>query len=167
MRVPLIIAGPGIPAGKSSRAFTYLLDVFPTVCELTGTTPPADLEGESLRPLWEGKKQKIRDSVFFPFLQVQRAVRDERWKLIAYPKAGVLQLFDLQNDPDELKNLIDVPGHAAETRRLLKLMKEWQAKSGDTVKIPEGNKPFTPIDLTGRKRVPDEFQPEWILKKYF
>jgi len=167
MRVPLIVVGPGIPAGKSTRAFTYLLDVFPTVCDVTGITGPADLEGESLRPLWEGKKQKIRDSVFFPFLKVQRAVRDERWKLIAYPKAGVLQLFDMQNDPDEMHNLIDAPEHKAETKRLLKLMKEWQAKSGDTVKVPEQNKPYTPIDLTGRKRTPDEFQPDWIVKKYF
>jgi arylsulfatase A-like enzyme len=167
MRVPLIIVGPGIPAGKSTRAFTYLLDVFPTVCDLTGAAAPSDLEGESLRPLWEGKKQTIRDSVFLPFLQVQRAVRDERWKLIAYPKAGCLQLFDLQNDPNELKNLVEAPEHAAETKRLLKLMKDWQAKSGDTVKLPDQNKPYIPIDLTGRKRTPDEFQPDWIVKKYF
>jgi arylsulfatase A-like enzyme len=167
MRVPLIFVGPGIPADKSTRAFTYLLDVFPTVCDLTGSTSPAGLEGESLRPLWEGKKQKIRASVFLPFLQVQRAVRDERWKLIAYPKAGYLQLFDLQNDLNEQTNLIDSPKHADETRRLLELMKQWQAKSDDTLKVPAGSNPYTPIDLTGRKRTPDEFQPEWILKKYF
>lgn len=167
MRVPLIFVGPGIPAGKSTRAFTYLLDVFPTVCELCGVTPPADLEGETLRPLWEEKKEKIRDSIFLPFLQVQRAVRDERWKLIAYPKAGCLQLFDLQNDPDELRDLIHAPEHAGETRRLLKLMKDWQAKTGDNLKVNEETKPYKPIDLTGQKRTPDEFQPDWIVKKYF
>jgi arylsulfatase A-like enzyme len=167
MRVPLIFAGPGIPAGKSTRAFTYLLDVFPTVCDLTGVTPPSDLEGKSLRSLWDGQKDKIRDSVFLPFLQIQRAVRDERWKLIAYPKAGVLQLFDLQNDPNELTNLSDAPEHAADIKRLLILLKDWQAKSGDTLKVNEENKPFAPIDLTGRKRSPDEWQPDWIVKKYF
>jgi arylsulfatase A-like enzyme len=167
MRVPLIFVGPGIPAGKSTRAFTYLLDVFPTVCDLTGSTPPAGLEGESLRPLWEGKKEKIRDSVFLPFLQIQRAVRDERWKLIAYPKVGYLQLFDLQTDPNEQTNLIDAPEHAGEIKRLLELMKQWQARSDDTLKVPAKSKPYTPIDLTGRKRTPDEWQPEWIVKKYF
>ncbi len=86
MRVPLIFVGPGIPAGKSTQAFTYLLDVFPTVCDVTGIAPPTRLEGESLRPLWEGKKEKLRDSVFLPYIQIQRAVRDERWKLIAYPQ---------------------------------------------------------------------------------
>ncbi len=167
MRVPLIFVGPGVPAGKSTRAFTYLLDVFPTVCDLSGIAPPPGLEGESLRPLWEGKRDKIRDSVFLPFLQIQRAVRDERWKLIAYPKAGYLQLFDLQADPDEQTNLIDVPEHAAQTRRLLELMKQWQAQAGDTLEVPATSKPYEAIDLTGRKRTPDEFQPDWILKKYF
>jgi len=63
--------------------------------------------------------------------------------------------------------LIDSPEHAGETRRLLELMKQWQAKSDDKLKVPEQSKPYTPVDLTGRKRTPDEWQPEWIVKKYF
>ncbi|HVV01570.1 MAG TPA: sulfatase-like hydrolase/transferase, partial [Verrucomicrobiae bacterium] len=167
MRVPLIMAGPGIPVGKSTSALTYMLDVFPTVCDLTGVKAPGDLEGETLRPLWEGKKEKIRDSIFLPFLKVQRGVLDERWKLIAYPDAGVLQLFDLQKDPYELSNLVDKPQFAGQKSRLLKLMKNWQAKVGDTVKVNEENKPYKPMDLTGHKRTPDKFQPDWIVKKYF
>jgi arylsulfatase A-like enzyme len=167
MRVPLIFVGPGIPAGKSTRAFTYLLDVFPTVCDVTGIAPPARLEGESLRPLWEGKKEKLRDSVFLPYIQIQRAVRDERWKLIAYPQISHLQLFDLQADPDERTDLAGSPQYAGQIQRLMELMKQWQAKSGDTLEVPSTNKPYPPIDLTGRKRTPDQWQPEWILKKYF
>lgn len=167
MRVPLIIAGPGIPQGQSTQAFTYLLDVFPTLCDVIGIQRPADLEGESLRPLWEGKKDRVRDSVFLPFLQIQRAVREERWKLICYPKIGHMQLFDLPSDPDERTNLIDRPENALHVRRLLKLMKQWQVKVGDTLELPTENKPPKKIDLTGRKRVPDQWQPEWIRKKYF
>jgi len=167
MRVPLIFVGPGIPAGKSMQAFTYLLDVFPTVCDLAGVAPPDRLEGLSLRPLWEGRKEKLRDSVFLPYIQIQRAVRDERWKLIAYPQAGHLQLFDLQADPEERTNLIDSPQHAGQTQRLLELMRQWQARSGDTLAVPSTNKAFEAIDLTGRPRVPDQWQPEWIVKKYF
>jgi len=167
MRVPLVFAGPGIPAGKSTQAFTYLLDVFPTVCDVTGITPPNGLEGQSLRPLWEGTKTKLRDSVFLPYIQIQRAVRDERWKLIAYTRIGYLQLFDLQTDPYEQTNLIDSPQYVGQTKRLLALMKEWQAKSDDTLEVPSTSKPYEPIDLTGRKRTPDQWQPEWIVKKYF
>jgi len=167
MRVPLIFAGPGIPAGKSTQAFTYLLDVFPTVCDVTGIAPPDRLEGESLRPLWEGREEKLRDSLFLPYMQIQRAVRDERWKLIAYTQIGHLQLFDLQADPYEQTNLIDSPQHAGQTRRLLELMKQWQGRSGDTLEVPSTNKPFERIDLTGRERTPDQWQPEWVVKKYF
>ena len=167
MRVPLIFIGPGIPQGKSTQAFSYLLDVFPTLCDVIGIQRPADLEGESLRPLWEGKKDRVRDSVFLPYIQIQRAVRDERWKLICYPKIGHMQLFDLQTDPYEKINLIDRKEYAEHVQRLLKLMKQWQARVGDTLEVPTENKPPEAVDLTGRKRVPDQWQPEWIVKKYF
>ncbi len=167
MRVPLVIAGPGIPRGKSTTAFTYLFDLFPTLCDAIGVPPPPGLEGESLRPLWEGAKDRVRDSVFLPFLDIQRAVRDERWKLICYPKIGHMQLFDLRADPNETRNLIDQPGHAEHVARLRKLMQQWQAKVGDTVELPRRNKPPEKIDLTGRQREPDPWQPEWIRKKYF
>ena len=45
MRSPLILAGPGIPAGRSTAAFTYLFDLFPTICALAGVKPPAGLAG--------------------------------------------------------------------------------------------------------------------------
>ena len=167
MRVPLVLVGPGIPRGKSTQAFTYLLDVFPTVCDVTGIAPPSGLEGESLRPLWEGKKARLRDSVFLPYLEVQRAVRDDRWKLIAYPKIGHLQLFDLQNDPHETTNVIDRPQSAELVPRLMKLMKQWQARVGDTLELPTDNRQPPGIDLTGLERKPDQWQPEWIVKKYF
>jgi len=167
MRVPLILAGPGIPRGKSTSAFTYLFDLFPTLCDVLDVKAPADLAGESLRPLWEGRKKRVRETVFLPFIQIQRAVRDERWKLIAYPKIGHLQLFDLKTDPHETTNLIDRPKHAARVARLQKLMREWQTRVGDTLELPTINKTPEKVDLTGRKRKPDQWQPDWIVKKYF
>ena len=56
MRSPLIIAGPGIPAGRSTAAFTYLFDLFPTICDLAGVKPPDGLAGRDLRPLWDGRE---------------------------------------------------------------------------------------------------------------
>jgi arylsulfatase A-like enzyme len=167
MKVPLILAGPGIPAGKASTAFTYLLDLFPTLCDLLGIEPPPDLEGESLRPLWEGTKPRLRDSVFLPFLDLQRAVRDDRYKLIAYPKIDHLQLFDLQTDPHETTDLAGRPGHADQVTRLLTLMRQWQTKVGDKVVLSGRNVPPAKVDLTGQKRTPDQWQPDWIVQKYF
>jgi len=167
MRTPFIIGGPGVPKGKSTEAFTYLFDIFPTLCDLTGIAPPAGVFGESVRPLWDGTKPRLRDTVFLPYIQVQRAVRDERWKLICYPKLGFSQLFDLQNDPDETKSVYDNPAHAGHITRLTAAMKAWQAKVGDTLALNPTSQPPPKIDLTGKERKTDQWQPEWIVKKYF
>lgn len=167
MNTPLVIRGPGVPEGKGSSAFTYLYDLFPTLCDCLSVAPPHEFAGASLRPLWEGRKASIRDSVFLPFLGIQRAVRDERWKLIAYPQIGHLQLFDLKSDPYEMTNLIDDPAALKELPRLQKLMDQWQAQVGDPLKVPKTSRPAPPIDLTGRPREPDPWQPAWIVEKYF
>ncbi|MBM3855766.1 MAG: DUF4976 domain-containing protein, partial [Verrucomicrobia bacterium] len=166
MKVPLIFSGPGIPRGQSSQAFTYHHDIFPTLCEIAGLAAPPHLAGESLRPIWQGRREKIRDSVFLPYIQVQRAVRDERWKLICYPKINYLQLFDLQNDPDEMRNVHDDPAHAPHVARLLGLLREWQTKVGDKLEVPAASRPPALLDLTGKERKPDQWQPDWIVKKY-
>lgn len=167
MRTPLIIAGPGLPKGKSTAAFTYLFDIFPTLCELAGVPAPAGVFGESLRPLWDGSKSSLRDTVFLPYIQVQRAVRDERWKLIRYPKLGHSQLFDLQNDPDETQSVYDDPARAPDIARLTAAMQRWQTKVGDPLALNTGSTPPPKIDLTGKPRQTDQWQPEWIVKKYF
>ena len=167
MRVPFIIGGPGIPHGKSSQAFTYLLDIFPTLCELAGLAPPAGVFGESVRPLWDGTKPGLRDTIFLPFIQIQRAVRDDRWKLICYPQLGYRQLFDLQNDPNETKSVYDDPANAAHIARLFATMKTWQARVGDSLPLNSTSQPPPKIDLTGHARQADQWQPGWIVKKYF
>ena len=167
MRSPLMIAGPGIPAGRSVEAFTYLLDLHPTLCDLTGVTPPEGLDGESLRPLWTGSRARIRDTVFLPYLNLMRAVRDDRWKLICYPPTNHRQLFDLQNDPDERVDLGGDPDRAADIQRLLGHLKTWQDRVGDTLPWTTNRPAPLMRDLTGLKREPDGWQPRWIVEKYF
>ena len=167
MGCPLIFAGPGIPKGGSTQAFSYLLDIFPTVCGLTGIRPPAGVEGKDLRPIWEGNADKARDSVFLSFAKVQRSVRDERWKLIRYPKIDHTQLFDLKNDPDELHDLAGEPAQAERVQRMLHLLKESQQKVGDDLPLTVADPGLKEIDMTDHAREPDRWQPEWIRKKYF
>jgi arylsulfatase A len=78
-----------------------------------------------------------------------------------------VQLFDLESDPDEKTDLIDRPDSAEHVRRLMTRMKRWQAQVGDALELPTESKPPEKVDLTGRKRDPDQWQPEWIRKKYF
>ena len=167
MRCPLIIAGPGVPKGSSTEAFTYLYDLLPTICQLTGAKPPADLDGHSLLSVAKGERESVRDSVFLPYSGSMRSVRDERWKLIKYPAINHTQLFDLQQDPHELKNLAEAKEHREEVERLTKLMLKWQAEVGDKQPLESASPKPKEIDLTGHARTPDRWQPEWIVKKYF
>lgn len=167
MRTPLILAGPNIPSSASSNAFTYLFDLFPTLCDCVGIKAPEGLRGKSLKPIWTGERQQIRDTVFLPYIEIQRAIRDERWKLIVYPKIEYMQFFDLKSDPHETTNLYDRPEYADQIQQLQLKMKQWQIEVGDKLELPAKSKPYEKVDLTGRKRTPDQWQPEWIVKKYF
>jgi arylsulfatase A-like enzyme len=71
-------------------------------------------------PVIRGEKAGVRDTLFGAYRDCQRMIRDARWKLIEYRAGGErnTQLFDLANDPDELKNLAAEPAHAAELKRL-------------------------------------------------
>jgi arylsulfatase A-like enzyme len=131
MRVPLIFAGPGVPHGKQSGTLCYLFDVFPTLGDMAGVTAPAGSEGSSLLPILQGKAEQVRDSIFLAYRNVQRSVLDQRWQMIVYPQINRTQLFDLQNDPQEIKDLAGGPARGKELKRLTELLKNWQAKLGD------------------------------------
>lgn len=118
MRVPLIIGGPGIPANARTDAMCYLYDVLPTIGALCGVKGPATSEGRDLTPTLRNPATPARTSLMFAFRDVQRGLRDERWKLIRYPYIDRTQLFDLQSDPDEMTNLATKPEHAERVRTM-------------------------------------------------
>jgi arylsulfatase A-like enzyme len=129
---PLVIAGPGIPKGKSA-ALVYLHDLFPTACELSGVKVPAECDGISLVPVLNGKKDRVRESLFAVYTGTQRMVRDDRWKLLWFPKLGKFQLFDLKTDPDELTNLVDAKEHSEKLAVMKKLLSAQQEYFGDKI----------------------------------
>ena len=134
VRVPLIFAGPGVPRGRRSDAYAYLLDIFPTLCELTGTPVPASVEGRSLVAAMHDPGETVRDSLYFAYVSSQRAVKNRTHKLIEYAARDSrrqTQLFDLQNDPWETRNLFGQPGTdaiVADLRtQLLRYRQEWES----------------------------------------
>ena len=131
MKSPLIVAGPGIPHG-GSEALVYLFDIFPTVMDLVNANIPADIDGKSLRPIIEGRAEKVRDSIFLAYGNVQRAIRQGDWKLIRYPKVDVTLLFNLREDSHEVKNLADEAHHARRVTALTELLSSEQKHYGDT-----------------------------------
>ena len=138
MKPPLVFSGPGIPKGET-QALAYLYDIFPTVCDLVGTEVPAGLDGKSLKGVIEGRTQKVRDTIFLSYRDVQRAVRDSRWKLIRYPQVNVTQLFDLQADPHELKDLSSDKTQAERIKTLTAELGRWQLELGDDAPLVVDN----------------------------
>jgi len=136
MKVPLVLSGPGVPQGES-RALVYLLDVYPTLLDLIGASIPPGLDGLSLKPILSGQARAVRDTLFTAYRDVQRAIRDERWKLILYPHIGRAQLFDLRRDPEETRDLSAEPHHAPVIKRLKQRMEEWQRRLGDRLTISD------------------------------
>jgi arylsulfatase A-like enzyme len=109
-RVPLVVCAPGLgTAGRCERA-VGLIDLFPTLVELCGLTPLAQLEGESLVPQLRDPTEPRRR----PALTVwgrNRAVRSDRWRYIRYEGGGE-ELYDHDSDPGEWRNLAGDPRYA-------------------------------------------------------
>jgi len=155
MHVPLVIAGPGIKHGKSD-AFVYLFDLFPTICDLAHVRVPKCVEGKSLMPILKGKKFKGREIMFNTYKDVQRSIRDDRWKLIQYPQINRTQLFDLKNDPHELNDLAFDVNHAQKAVELLNRMRAAQKEWGDTCPLTSANPKPAAWSPTSVKLTPAE-----------
>lgn len=130
VRVPLIFAGPRVPEGVTTDSYAYLLDIFPTLCDLLDVPIPESVEGCSLRPAFDDPSAPIRDELYFAYTDCQRAVKDDRYKLVEYVVDGrhtQTQLFDLRQDPLERSNRASTePETVGRLRkRLLELKDEW------------------------------------------
>ncbi len=139
VRVPLIISGPGIAAGKRTDAMCYLFDVLPTLGKLCGVSGPATSDGIEFTTTLRDPAKPARSQLMFAYKNVQRAVRDDRWKLIRYPLIDRTQLFDLQADLQETTNLAGEPAHAAQIAKLTALLEKEMQRDGDTAPLTVSN----------------------------
>jgi arylsulfatase A-like enzyme len=139
VRVPLIVAGPDVPAGNRSEAPVYLQDTMPTVLKLAGAEIPEGTGFQDLRPHWQGGGVP-RDAIIGAFRHLQRMIEKDGKKLLLYPEAKVARLFDLNSDPDEMKDLIDTTAGRELSVSLFQRLLEIQQESGDPLDL----KPFFP-----------------------
>jgi arylsulfatase A-like enzyme len=133
-RVPLIIAAPGQNARGTSTAHPVeFVDIFPTLCDLTGLPPPV-LDGISLVPVLKDPAAPTKEFAVSQFPRGPRmgyALRTERHRLVAWYKAGehgfadgtqppdTVELYDYQTDPLETRSLTKDTGHKALADQLL------------------------------------------------
>jgi arylsulfatase A-like enzyme len=132
VRVPLIIAGPSVPAARRCEALVHPLDLYATLCELAGVTAPAGLDSRSFVAAMADNAGG-RESVGAVYMDFQRMISDGRWKLIVYRVGGGerVQLFDLVGDPDECQDLAAEPSQATRVVELRAQLQAWQVATGD------------------------------------
>jgi arylsulfatase A-like enzyme len=141
LRMPLVVRYPGhVPAGATCDRMVLNLDFAPTLLELAGVKAPLDMQGRSMAPLLAGQTPADwRTTMYYRFyhypqhhrVQPHYGVRSERYKLIYFDKLGAWELFDLAQDPREMRSVYDDPKYAAvaaelkvELARLRKLYRD-------------------------------------------
>ncbi|HUQ71743.1 MAG TPA: sulfatase-like hydrolase/transferase [Planctomycetaceae bacterium] len=134
MKSPLVFAGPGVPRGESA-ALVHLFDIYPTLCELAGFAAPEGIDGRSFQSVLAGRKTTHREALLLAYRDVQRAYRDERWKLIRYPQVDLTQLFDLASDPDERHDLAADADHKPRVEQMLRALFDRQRTFGDVLPL--------------------------------
>ncbi len=138
IRVPLIMAGPGVKAGQTRHEMVQLEDICPTLLDLAGASLPSmpkagpylkmeaadipQLPGRSLLPLCRGDVSRAWRTAAYSesYNRITssdpgdwaRTIRTERYRYTMYPCGNGEQLFDLREDPDEQNNRVADPGHA-------------------------------------------------------
>ncbi len=103
-RVPLVFAGPGIAENAKCGRPAELLDIFPTLLELAGFPSRKDLEGHSLVPQLQNADALREWPAITTHNHDNHGIRTERWRYIRYAD-GSEELYDMQADPNEWKNL--------------------------------------------------------------
>lgn len=110
-RVPLLLVGPngsGVRGGQEANAVVELRDIMPTLLEAATLEVPATVEGKSLLPMARGGGAPVREYLHGEhhiFKQSMQWITDERWKYVWWSGNGAEQLFDLQQDPQETRDL--------------------------------------------------------------
>jgi arylsulfatase A-like enzyme len=146
MNSPLFFAGPGIPKGRSD-ALVYLFDIYPTICDLVGAEVPTTIDGRSFKPVIEGRATGAREELFLSYMQVQRAVIADGYKLIRYPQINRTQLFDFTKDKDETNDLSSDPAQKGRVAALMEKLAKWQKHYTDD------------LPLTSAKPLPGDWAP--------
>ncbi len=129
IKIPYIASMPGnIPEGTRSEALQTQADMAPTFLSVCGIDIPRCMTGKDQKDVWFGKKDEARDHVIVenrhqPTTMNHKTYVGKRYKLTVYYNQEYGELFDLQEDPDEINNIWDSPEHKElKSGLLLKMM---------------------------------------------
>ena len=127
VQVPLIVVPPGGAAGGVSDRLTELTDVTATIADIAGAPAPEGCRGRSLLPVVRGEAVQPHEFLYSR-IQSYAAIRDERHRFTLEMESGTpCELFDLANDPDEERNLVQDPDYAGQVAEYRQQVIEMQS----------------------------------------
>ena len=134
-RVPFILSVPWMTKshGHASNKITELVDLYPTLAELAGLTPPANLQGQSLLPLLKNPttKEWSKDLAFSISRSGGESIRTSKWRFTHWGfGAKGEELYDLKNDPNEFTNLARDPNYSGRLNQLKARLKTKRKAAG-------------------------------------
>ena len=143
IRLPFVIAGPGLPSGRRSQ-LAGQVDMAPTILDGLGLEPLSNAQGVSLMPMLLDPEKPGNDYTFSEFnghidggFKMRCCVSD-RYKYVYYHGDPIDQLFDLRNDPHELRDLAGLPGYAPLRSSMRRTLATWMRDTGDSlVPVPK------------------------------
>jgi choline-sulfatase len=134
VRVPFFVVGPTVTAGATIDEPVYLQDIMPTTLELAGVDKPEHVEFNSVLPLLGGETSHYPE-IYGGYLDKQRSIRTEQYKLIVYPKAEKIRLYDIQADPLEMNDLAEDVSKQSIVKDLFARLQKLQASLNDRVDL--------------------------------
>ena len=137
IHVPLLAAGPDLPSGTEVSSDIYLQDIMATSLSLAGIEKPDFVDFNSFLNLANGVASELPlpNGVYGAYMDTQRMIRKDGFKLILYPRNRELLLFDLNADPLEMNDLSKKPQYAAKVRNLFEGLLSLQAQMEDPLDL--------------------------------
>lgn len=136
IRVPLMVTGPGIPKGKKFHQDVYLQDIMATSLELAEIKKPSYVEFHSFLDIINGETRKSHyDAIYGCYMDYQRMIRKNGYKLIVYPRLDKILLFDMKKDPKEINNLADNSKYAELVNSLFSDLQSLQKDMADGLSL--------------------------------
>lgn len=138
IRPPLMIVGPDIPKGRKVKNDVYLQDIMATSLEIAGVKKPEYVEFNSFLAQAKGETDKGNyGEIYGAYINLQRMIRKDGFKLIVYPKINKVLLFDLKVDPLEMNNLADDLSYQNKVKSLFLDLLNLQKEMEDELDLQE------------------------------
>jgi len=137
VRIPMMVVGPDIPKGKQLDQDVYLQDIMATSLELAGVHKPDYVQFHSFLDLIKGEREKSHydNGIYGAYENVQRMIRKDGFKLLVYPEINKVLLFDMKNDPHEMKDLAQDPQYSDKVKTLFDELIDLQSTMEDRLDL--------------------------------